>query len=594
MQLTALGLTLYLTKVQCCKRIPLLSGGIILSCLLLLRGTVLLFLADFSVLSFSFPELRKWVAPATLHLAETIGDIAAGLAGLAGTMLLSPELIAGLALWMGTRAAVEGVLTCLVWVLALAGLEAGGAPAPLTWRLLAAPLMLGLDAFLLFASARLLLVVALKGAFAPSALHLISEAQHAAAGAAQAACPSCDRRHLLLALLHDEDLCGLLQVGGMDVAAAAAALEPPAGAANLGPQGRHRGFPLGSDLKATALAALRLRERMGDDRVRADHLVLALCGSGEIVVDLGPARLPISNRKMGDRVLGFPVNARVMRDHLEEMKRHAQAVGVRSSSPGPRVFGCLPLEGVVACYAALQAVFHVVSLGCLAFIGDSWAPLLGLETVNHVLALELFEGVLGAGCCAAALAGVWGHWAGRTAVKEAARARGARWDAELDVAFDAVRGEAKAVHWFQLLRRGADCMGLLLIWTVAEALIDVPVLGLTFASGNVCRTHSVGIASIAAIGHGRTSPVAPMHCSNRDILFLTAMAALLTFKAYMAWCVLALWHQYARGWTTTDFRGSAYLDLAGPLPEAACRALAGLPRRPPPGVGVTETTPLML
>ncbi|CAK0887582.1 unnamed protein product [Prorocentrum cordatum] len=84
--------------------------------------------------------------------------------------------------------------------------------------------------------------------------------------------------------------------------------------------------------------------------------------------------------------------------------------------------------------------------------------------------------------------------------------------------------------------------------------------------GNVCGGYVYGITSVTMMS-GSPPRSALMHCRRSDYAALIAGPAWLALKLYMCWAVLALWHRYAFGWTTTDFRASGYLEPFNPLSD---------------------------
>lgn len=190
--------------------------------------------------------------------------------------------------------------------------------------------------------------------------------------------------------------------------------------------------------------------------------VLALCGDGDIVVD-------IARGTAQEQHAVYPVKSFVVREQLDDIKRHAQAAKVRSGAPGALAFGCLPLEETVAVYTMVQAAWHVFSMGLMVYMGT--------QAVHHMTPIELFQNVVGAAVSIVALLGISGHREARRAVKEAAFSLGARWEAELDVAFDSIRMEPQAPEWLRLLHRGAEWVRLLVLWSPVDLLFDMPILG---------------------------------------------------------------------------------------------------------------------
>lgn len=169
------------------------------------------------------------------------------------------------------------------------------------------------------------------------------------------------------------------------------------------------------------------------------------------------------------------------------------------------------------------------------------------------------------------------HRSTREQVREAACRVGAREDAELGAAFDLIREDPLTNQWRASLRRSAAWLAALLIWGPAELLLDVPIFGMLLVQGNVCGSYAHGVLRVSSARIVPSGFQVPMHCGVTDTAVLILLAAYFLVKIYMCWAVLALWHQYAYGWTTTDFRGAGYLDPFSPIPEGLVCLLAGLP-----------------
>jgi len=338
------------------------------------------------------------------------------------------------------------------------------------------------------------------------------------------------------------------------------------------------GLPLGADLEVTILDAMKVQTKACDEKLRADHLVVALCGDGEIIIDFGGV----------DRHAAYPVNVATVRSQMQDKMQYALAAKLRSGSPPPRICGCwcMPLEETVALYVIAQCIWHIISLILMPF-----------TVFAHGSTVELLLHALGALFSIVGLNSISSHRAARMAVKEAAYRSGASWEAELDVAFDLIKMEPQFPKWYRMLREGANRMQLVVVWSLADAVFDLPIFGMVFIEMNTCGAHHSGLQWVLPAHFMERGYL--LHCKSDDVAFFAVALAIFMLKAYMCWAILALWHEYAHGWTTLDIRGLSLFGSVDVVPEAVVRVLAGLPRHVRASADVkssiaSETTPLML
>jgi len=280
-------------------------------------------------------------------------------------------------------------------------------------------------------------------------------------------------------------------------------------------------------------------------------------------------------------------NARGMREYIERDLRE------NCDDPGPPpapAFGCLPVEECVMVYIVLQVLVCSISVVTVIFYGRSVAVWVGLRTVNELRTVELLSSVGGLILGVAALWGISCHRAARIDIRDAAYKAGTRWAAELDEAWGVVRTMPDAPSWLKDMKNAATYLSFNFGWNVIQLFIDLPIILGILTFGDVCGGYSFGIMKVSALhlqGQSR------MHCTSDDVHVIAFLVVWIVLKLYMCWCMLALWHEYAYGWTTTELRGRAYLDPIAPLPASLTRRLAGLPKVPQKRLA-DEKTPLVL
>lgn len=420
----------------------------------------------------------------------------------------------------------------------------------------------------------------MRETLAPHAIRVLVEAETLAWARAD---PSCDRRHLVVVLLQSHSLRRLLSEAGADLqrmhAELVAGQRDSDGAEDDPDVVVHLSdyCPLGQDMEATLHGAAYQRRLKGDDQLRLDHLVMSLWGSGSAVVDLRSRQAgDVAGPQAATPSARYRLNVRHLEEQLHALKARAEQARLLKGPRGPVVLGCLPLEPVVAAYAAGRAVFATVATGWMLLTWTSAGAMVGLSTVPEMRWLELFVHAVSAVCATAGFAGVCEHRSGRHSILDAACHASGNEDIVLEEALDAVSDQREAAEWLASLKRGAKWLGLFLAWSCAELLLNIPIYCMLLVHGNVCESYVYGITSVTLMT-GTPPRSALMHCRRSDYAELILGPLWLVLKLYMCWVVLALWHRYAFGWTTTDFRASGYLEPFNPLSDKQTRALAGLP-----------------
>jgi len=453
------------------------------------------------------------------------------------------------------------------------------------WTLIASVLLLVIpDAYFLMISLQNLLMITWKATVAPSMVSVLYAAEKCAVDFGST---TVDKNHLIAALLQDNESKQLLEYGGVDVQKMISELQQASiflagekyGNTQLFDAG-HDPLPYGVDATSLLAEAAREQWKAYEPRLTADHLLLALTSGGSVIMS------PKGNQ--GEPSV-YPVpQGRAMREFIEDAHRE------QSTEPGPPpapVFGCLPVEECVMVYIAVQILVCLLSVGCVLFMGRSVGVLLGLKTVNEMRLVELFSSTLGLLLGGTALYMMFQHRSARTDIRMAAYSKGARWASELDEAWSKVRTMKEAPMWLDQMKSGALYLSLNLGWNVVQLFLDIPVIFGVLSFGDVCGSYTYGLMKASS---AHLQSLSPMHCTDSDLMLILGLALWVTFKMYMCWCQLALWHEYAYGWTTTELRGSSYLDPLVPLPKGVLRQMAGLPKMAQKRLGANEKTPLML
>jgi hypothetical protein len=296
----------------------------------------------------------------------------------------------------------------------------------------------------------------------------------------------------------------------------------------------------------------------------------------------------------------YPLNSKAVRDHLAQLSNQTDAGRLPAGPPSAPLFGCLPLEECILAYTVLHVALSAGAIINIALFGNSLGTLIGLRNMPEMQVVEFPIATLALLLGLLALNSILTHRQTRFAIRKAAYQATGVWDTDLRTTFDKVRGDPNAHHWRQRLFKSGHVLGLFTIWMPFQVIISMPVILMYLADSNVCHAYWSGVSWVS---NARVMPQthfqAPLHCTGRDMLVLGASAAGALFQMYICWGVIALWHQYAFGWTTTDMRGLVYVEPSA-IPEGLSRKLAGIGQQPtakrgrPANVPATEATPLLL
>jgi hypothetical protein len=514
-------------------------------------------------------ELSAYMPSAALLLLTGVVDILAASFGLVGILCQRSDWVSGVALWQLFSIVVQTVLVFAVLVHTPEGWIA------VVFFLAASTLLLNLYLFLVMAE--LALATTLLATVSKSAFDIFSGARQLALARGD---DSCDKRHIVACMLRDGAFRDLLAAGGANVGEMLKEVARPQDEdVEFGCEQPDTLF-LGPDAEVLIKEAVHLQREGGDAQLRADHLVLALTGYGEI--NLGGKFWQVDDHKIRE---GLREQRFLAKSRAADQQAGLLDATAREGPPGPLIWGCLPLEETIAAFLAVRIIMTLFNFIFLAWVQRSPAVLVNLRTVHEMRILEFCVNLAGFVLSLLAFLGILGHRGARQQVREAAyELDRSSWSGDIGKAFDVVRKLPQAEEWLTALKRGARWLSWLLVWSVLELFIDVPIFGMILVQGNVCRAYVHGISSISSFDPSVV--VSPMHCNLVDVAVLALPILWIALKMYMCWCVLALWHIYAFGWTTTDMRGVSYLDPSGILPEVCIRAVAGVPLS-------SETRPLM-
>lgn len=588
MQLSAVELHGWVTGARCCCSVlPLSVGGVIGCCLTLARGMCALF-EICGVVKLVF-RAHDWGSP-FLSVAHCllfiggVGDVAAALLGLVGILARNPLLFLAFVLW--------GITRFPFWLLFAVFTTTFDTPdIGQAFTFMIAVALVIFDLYLLFVSFEVLLVVTWKGTVSVSTSDTLVLAQRAAIRSGAA---SCDRCHLVIGLLQDPICLDFLRVGGVDGQVLLQELEEVCGQRyGAGEWMQHTEMlPLGLDATSLIAAAARLQWHAGESKLTPDHLLLALCAKGEVMVM--PAHSYLGPNMASGQHAGHCRAVDVVAMRAAHLANRRKLEALTQAVPGAPLFGCLPLEETVAVYLAVQLIVSFMAVCTIIVFGYGLDVLfgLGLKPTTNTYLLECLTGIVDAILATLALVGIHGHRLARWDLRNAALEAGARWDTELDVAYEAASGHVDRERWRRKLKRGADWLLPTVGWSIVQLFVDVPIIITSLTLGDICGAYEHAIPDISHSGWLRYRM--PMHCSGFEWMEIACLFTLLMVRLYMCWGLLALWHEYAYGWTTTDLRGAAYLDPFVPLPQAAIRFLAGLPRYAQRRLGGPEAAPLNL
>lgn len=131
--------------------------------------------------------------------------------------------------------------------------------------------------------------------------------------------------------------------------------------------------------------------------------------------------------------------------------------------------------------------------------------------------------------------------------------------------------------WKTMLQNAAGAVAATLTWNVVQIFIDIPAFCIGAVYSKVCGVYIFTAANFPRFGFFLQT--APLHCSVDDAFVLLRLCCWGLFKLYMVFGMYALWHEYAKGWTTTDLRwATRHLEDISPVPEDKMRQLAGTPK----------------
>jgi hypothetical protein len=512
-------------------------------------------------------ELSNYMPRYALLFLTGVLDILAATFGLIGILSHRGGWVSAVAVWQLLSLILQTMIMFAILVHTPEGF--------LVFVFFLEAVILLVNLYLFFVMAELALAVTLQETVSKSASDILAGARRLALARGD---DSCDKRHIIAHMLRDSTFQDLLAAGGANVGEMLNDVAAPQDADSHLFESHDTVF-LGPDAEVFIKEAVHLQKDAGDSQLRADHLVLALTCYGE--VNLGGKFWQVDDHIIRERL-------RKAREFAKsrQMASPEKIEEARAGPPGALILGCLPLEETIAVFCGVRVVMCLFNVIFLAYNQRSSATLANLRTVHEMRILEFFVHLVGFVLSLMALLGIMGHRQARQQVREAAyEIDTTSWSADLGRAFDLVRKLPAAQEWLSALRRGARWLGFLLLWYVFELFLDIPIFGMLLVQGNVCRSSVHGVSSISRFNDSDRI-VSPMHCTFVDIVVLATPILWLALKSYMCWCVLALWHIYAFGWTTTDLRGFSYLDSSNIFPEVIIRAAAGVPL-------TSETRPLM-
>jgi len=308
--------------------------------------------------------------------------------------------------------------------------------------------------------------------------------------------------------------------------------------------------------------ALALQDEMEDRRLRTEHLILALWSSV-------PKQNVCADNKLDKD------------DCFQELHRRREEEKPPIQPQAPKVLGCLPLEETVFVYVCLEALWCIISIICTLFFGVSAAWLIGLQTTHLMRVVECclsFVGlILGVWF---GLRSIWRHRTARLRLQQASAKHVGNthaWELDVREAASLLQGEPRTSDWLGMMRVSAARLSVYLIFDTIRMFVAVPLVLMALVVGNVCGSYVHGISNIAR-GSGFFSNENPIHCAKSDWELLFWLTVWGTLDVYIIWSILALWHEYAFGWTTTNMQNAIYIDpfevdaykfvwLAGGVPE---------------------------
>jgi len=565
MQLAAIGMARWLENARgFWGFVPLVpSGGFILCMALILRGFFSFFEAfglDGLGLYFGTDgAIKYWNRTQDVVVCLAAADVFFGLVGFAGFGGKNVHLVKYMSMWLLARLALQIVAVVLYCV----DHELGRGWL-LAERVVVAACLLVIDVDLVWTGVRLVLAAQLRWTLAPSMLHIVCAAQGVAIARGDT---TCEKRHLLAVLVANYEFRRMLELARVDVNRMSSELTLRCDAeGERQPNTFLDSVPCGADLDALLHTAMHVQSQCGDELLRVDHLLFALCAPGEICVKpsaVGTGSLIVEG------MIRYEVDGKAMSEQLATIRGHFQAAkALANPNPqqvAPTIFGPLelPLEETVLVYCIFRALSALISVvGMLIGSGTLLEAVVGKNVTAHESqTLEWLEGLWCISFNIVGIRAIGGHRRARKEVQAVSMKLGATGGEELDKAFDIVRDKPGAAEWLSTFRLGATGLAFLLLWGPFELFMDLPIMGLSMVNADVCHVYSHGIARVSSARIVPLSMQVPLHCTMVDLVALATAVCYCAFRAYMCWSVLALWHGYAFGWTTTDFRGAAYLIM---------------------------------
>lgn len=537
MQLSAIGMSSWLPRARCCGCIPTSIGGLLICCWITVCGAVAL-LESMDSLHIAFRRYdsqNPFVSIAMFfYFLQGIGDFAGGIIAFCGIVGHQPMIVLGFIVWLGVRC-ILGFYVMLV-IAAFNTMQVHG-----LWMMFFFFFMAVISLYCFFQTLEVLLSVTLHGTVDEPVLHVLDWAHQRARESGSA---TVQKEHIIDVLLQDHLYKARLERLGFGAKQLEAG-SPYGGRAVQSPSSAR--MVMGHDALALVAAAAWIQREVCEPKLSVDHLCSAIAG-----------KTPEHHAQL---------NIKQTEEELPE------------GPPGANIFGCLPLEESLIVWIIFMIVIDFLSLCCLIFLDRGFGALLGLRTVGEMRNIEFFSSLTGLllGCWG--LYGIFQHRTARWAVKCAAYRLPRsphNWENGLDDAFNKVRNTPDGAKWLSMLKGGSQKFGLLLVWSVLQLFLDIPIYGMAIVVGNVCSFYTHGIANVAHLGL-YNGGISPLRCSHSDVILLWWVATWMVFSVYMCWTMLALWHQYAYGWTSTDMRASAYLDPISVMSQESVGALATFP-----------------
>jgi len=536
MQLSAIGMSSWLPRARCCGCIPTSIGGLLICLWLILCGAVAI-LETMDVLHIAFRRYdsqNPFVNIAMfLYFMQGIGDFTAGIIAFIGILGHRPMVVLGFIAWLGVRCFLGFYVMLVIAAFNTMNVHSLG-------MLFFFFLMAVISLYCIFQTLEVLLSVTLHGTVDEPVLHVLDWAH---ARARESGSSTVQKDHIIEVLLQDHLYKNRLEQFGFGARNLESG-KPYGGRAVQSPSSAR--MVMGHDSLAMVAAAAWIQREVCAKKLTVDHLCSAIAG-----------KRPEEHAQLNIK-------------ETEELPE---------GPPGASIFGCLPLEETLIAYVILMMVIDFLSLCCLVFLDRGFGALLGLRTVGEMRNVEFFSSLIGLVLGCWGLYGIFQHRTARWAIKCAAYRLPRSphsWENGLDDAFSKVRSTPDGAKWLKMLKGGTRSFGAFFVWSVVGLFLDIPIYGMAIVVGNVCGFYTHGIANVARLGlyHGGVSP---LRCTHSDVMLLWWVGIWMALSVYMCWAMLALWHQFAYGWTCTDIRGAAYLDPISVFSQDAIGALATFP-----------------